>query len=57
MILEVRKDMADCDIRVHQNAAKRDIIKLLLHDVDANMGQVISDSCDKEKHFCKITGM
>ena len=33
------------------NEAKRDINKILLHNMDANMGQVISDFWDKDKNF------
>ena len=44
VIPEVRKDLADCNSRIHQNAAKRTITNLLLYDLDANMGQVITTS-------------
>ena len=54
---EVRKDVADCNIEIHQNAAERDITKLSLYNVDENMGQVINDFWDEEKHFRKKTGM
>ena len=54
---EVRKDVADCSIGIHQNTAERDITKIFLYDVDSNMGQVISDFWDEKKHFRKQTGM
>ena len=40
---EVRKGVADCNIGIHKNGDKRDITKLFLYDVDANMGQVVID--------------
>ena len=55
MIPEVRKYVADRNIRIHQNAAERAITKLSLHNVDENMGQVISDFWSKEKHLHKKT--
>ena len=54
---EVRKDVVGCNIEIHQNAVERTIAKLFLHDVDANMGQVISDLWAKEKYFRKRTVM
>ena len=43
MISEVRKDVADRNSGIHWNASERATTKLLLHNVDANMGQVISN--------------
>ena len=53
MIPEVRKDVAGRNNMIHQNAAERSITKLFLHDVDSNMGQVISDFQSEENHFRK----
>ena len=47
MIPYVRKDVKDRNSGIHRNAADRYITKLFLHEVDANMGQVISESWDK----------
>ena len=54
---EVRKDVADPNSRIHQNVDERAINNIFLHDLNENMGQVISDFWAKEKHFRKQTGM
>ena len=52
---EVRTDVADRNKGIYKNAAERSITKIYLHDVDANMGQVISDLYTKYNHFRKKT--
>ena len=39
----IRKDMVNRNIRIHWNASERAVNKPFLHEVDANMVQVISD--------------
>ena len=43
VMLEVRKDMADRNSRIRQNAPERAITNIFLYKVNANMGQVISE--------------
>ena len=51
VIPEASKDVANRNSGIHRNAAKRDITKRFLYDMDANVGQVISDFYAKDKHF------
>ena len=57
MMPDIRTDVADQNRRINQNAAERAITNIYLHDVDANIGQVISELWAEEKHFRKKTGM